>query len=270
MSAKSRMVVAAAILFAVSSISLAAPANAQQRMASGVPRSTAVVHARPAATHAVASRPVPVSTRRTTPAPRTATHFNPATNSFQSSDGSFVSLQDLLNPVPGLGFDYQHLTAINQDLLIKAAIDPVTQLKLAEARRFLRGSGFGGPGFFLWDGGVYYPISDESAAPEPAPAEQLAPQQAQQPQMIVVQAPPAQQAAGNSSEESTPLPDVGQFTLVLRNGTQLQAIAFTRTNDRIVYITADGNRRTIAVADLNPDETMRINEERGTPLQFSL
>ncbi len=266
MSAKSRMVVAAAILFAVS---VAAPANAQQRMASGVPRSTVVVHARPAATHVVASHPM--TARRATPAPHTAAHFNPATNSFQSTDGSFVSLQDLLNPVPGLGFDYQHLSAINQDLLIKAAIDPVTQLKLAEASQFLRGSGFGGPGFFLWDGGAYYPISDESAAPEQAPAEQPAPQQAQQPQMIVVQAPPAQQAAGNSSaEESAPLPDVGQFTLVLRNGTQLDAIAFTRMNDRIVYITADGNRRTIAVADLNSDATVRINEERGTPLQLPL
>ena len=269
MSAKSRMVVAAAILFAVSSISVAAPANAQQRMASGVPTSTAVVHARPVSTHVVASRPV--STRHTAPAPRAAVHFNPGANSFQSIDGSFVSLQDPLNPVPGLGFDYQHLAAINQDLLIKAAIDPVTQLKLAEARRFLRGSGFGGPGFFLWDGGVYYPISDESAAPQPTPAEPPAPQQAQQPQMIVVQAPPAQQAPGNSSaEESAPLPDVGQFTLVLRNGTQLQAVAFTRTNDRIVYITADGSRHTIAVAELNSDATVRINEERGTPLQFSL
>jgi hypothetical protein len=41
-------------------------------------------------------------------------------------------------------------------------------------------------------------------------------------------------------------------------------------NDQIVYITADGSRRTIAAADLDSDATVRINEERGTPLQLPL
>jgi hypothetical protein len=201
-------------------------------------------------------------------------HFNAATNSFESDDGSFVSLQDLLNPVPGLGFDYHHLSVINQDLPIKALIDPVTELKIAEARRFLRHSGFTGPGYFILDGGGYYPVSDDSdsssGSAEPAPTDQSA---HQQPQMIVVQAPPSQQAADNSqveADDAAPLPDVGQFTLVLQNGEQLQAVAFTRMNDRIVYITADGNRRTIAATDLNSDATVRINEERGTPLQLPL
>jgi hypothetical protein len=201
-------------------------------------------------------------------------HFNAATNSFESDDGSFVSLQDLLNPVPGLGFDYHHLSVINQDLPIKALIDPVTELKIAEARRFLRHSRFTGPGYFILDGGGYYPVSDDSdsssGSAEPAPTDQSA---HQQPQMIVVQAPPSQQAADNSqveADDAAPLPDVGQFTLVLQNGEQLQAVAFTRMNDRIVYITADGNRRTIAATDLNSDATVRINEERGTPLQLPL
>ena len=211
--------------------------------------------------------------RRAAPTPHAAVHFNTATNSFESSDGSFVSLQDLLNPVPGLGFDYHHLSVINQDLPIKALIDPVTELKLAEARRFLRGSRFAGPGYFILDGGAYYPVSDDSGSTEagPAPADQ--PPAQQPPQVIVLQAPPAQSEADNSpaqTEEEAPLPDVGQFTLVLQNGKQLQAVAFTRMNDQIVYITADGNRRTIAAADLNTDATVRINEERGTPLQLPL
>jgi len=62
--------------------------------------------------------------------------------------------------------------------------------------------------------------------------------------------------------------DVGQFILVLQNGTQLEAVAFTRMKDLIVYITADGSRRTIAAADLNSDATVQINQERGTPLQL--
>jgi hypothetical protein len=133
----------------------------------------------------------------------------------------------------------------------------------------LRGrSRFGGGGFYLLDGGGAYAVPDDSALADSAPADQPA----QQPQVIVVQAaPPSEQSAEQSApEDSAPLPDVGQFTLVLQNGTQLQAVAFTRVNERIVYITADGSRRSIAVADLNSDATVRVNEERGTPLQLPL
>jgi hypothetical protein len=63
---------------------------------------------------------------------------------------------------------------------------------------------------------------------------------------------------------------VGQFTLVLQSGKQIDAVAFTRTSDRIVYITADGNRRTIAASDLNSEATVRVNQERGTPLELPL
>jgi hypothetical protein len=85
-----------------------------------------------------------------------------------------------------------------------------------------------------------------------------------------VQQAPAQQAALGQQAEAPALPDVGQFTLVLQGGRQIQAIAFTRTNDRIIYITSDGNRRTLALSDLDTDATLRINEERGTPLQLPL
>jgi hypothetical protein len=73
---------------------------------------------------------------------------------------------------------------------------------------------------------------------------------------VVQQAPQARQdteadsqpAPQSAAQTETPLADVGQFTLVLRNGKQIEAVAFTRTNDRIIYITADGSRHTIAVA----------------------
>jgi hypothetical protein len=142
-----------------------------------------------------------------------------------------------------------------------------TQMRLAAARRFQRGPrGFGyGSGFYLLDGGYYYlpaDTDDSGAAP---------PEQAQQPQVIVLQqAPPAEAAEQPAAapEESEPLPDVGQFTLVLRNGSQIQAVAFTRSNGNIVYITTEGGRRTIALADLDTDATTRINQERGTPIQL--
>jgi hypothetical protein len=239
-----------------------------QRMAPvAVPRpAVQTVHAQPVASHIVSGRGVTSS--RTAPAARSGVSFNSASNSFVSGDGSFLALQDLLNPVPGFGFDYQHLSVINQDLLIKAVIDPVTEWKLATAERLLRDSSrFSGSGFYLLDGGGAYAVPVDSA-----PAEQPA----QQPQIIVVQATPPSQDSGQrvaerpAPEEQAPLPDVGQFTLVLQNGKQVEAVAFTRVKDRIVYITADGSRRTLAIADLDSGATVRVNEERGTPLQLPL
>jgi hypothetical protein len=196
-------------------------------------------------------------------------HFDASANGFVSGGGSFVPLQDILNTVPGLGFDYSHLAVLNADLGVKAFIDPVTELRLATAERFLRGrSRFSGAGsgFFLLDGGSY------SAPVETAENDQPAPQP--QPQIIVLQQAPATQQpdqTGSQPEpESPPLTDVGQFTLVLQSGKQIDAVAFTRTSDRIVYITADGNRRTIAASDLNSEATVRVNQERGTPLELPL
>jgi hypothetical protein len=178
--------------------------------------------------------------------------------------GNSLSVQDLLNPFPGFGFNFEHLSALNQDLAIKALIDPATQARLAVAQRLLRTTRFS-PGFFLLDGGGSYVV--------PVGADQQP--QAQQP-IIIVQQPASQQATVQPPEDSrpieaaAPLPDEGEFTLVLRNGKQLQAAAFTRMSDRIVYITPDGGRRTVAVGDLDSVATQRVNQERGVPLQLSL
>jgi hypothetical protein len=101
----------------------------------------------------------------------------------------------------------------------------------------------------------------------------------QQTQYIFVQQVPDPRAQGKQStadqaepsavperESAVPLPDVGSFTLVTRNGNLLDAVAFTRSSDRLVYITPDGGRRTLAFRDLDVDETQRLNTERGTPV----
>ncbi|MGB9069632.1 MAG: hypothetical protein WCC21_13770, partial [Candidatus Acidiferrales bacterium] len=226
---------------------------------------------RPAAAHAVGAR-TPAPRRTASPGQGSSVHFNVATNSFESSNGTPVSFEQLLNPVPGLGFDYHHLSVINQDLGIKALIDPATEWKIAEARRVLHGSRFSGPGFYIFDGGSYYPVSDDSSDATVQTADSD-PSAQQQPQVIVVQAPPSQQADENSSTPEPfeePIPDVGQFTLVLRNGRQLEAVAFSHVNDEIIYITTDGSRRSFPATDLNSDATVQINVERGTPLQLPL
>lgn len=178
--------------------------------------------------------------------------------------GNPLSIQDLLNPFPGFGFNFEHLSALNQDLALKALIDPATQGRLAVVQRLLRTTSFS-PGFFLLDGGGSYVV--------PVGTDQQP--QAQQP-IIIVQQPAPQQAAAlplaesAPSEAAAPLPDEGEFTLVLRNGKQLQAAAFTRMSDKIVYITPEGGRRTVALGDLDSDATQRLNQERGVPLQLSL
>ncbi len=194
-----------------------------QRMASSAGSKSNVMqiaHARPIETHVVAARASAGS--RSAPKALSGVRFNSTTNSFESSDGSFVSLQDLLNPVPGFGFDYHHLSVINQDLDIKAVIDPVTEWKLAIAERVHRNRPrFSGPEFFLLDGGGAYAVPDDSS---PAQISQrnsrrsswcrLTPPSEQAEQ----QATRTRRAAG--ARRTAPLPDVGQFTLVLQNGTE--------------------------------------------------
>jgi hypothetical protein len=174
------------------------------------------------------------------------------------------SLQQLLDPFPTNGFNFEHLSALNQDLALKALIDPATQARLALAHRLHRNNRFTA-GYFLLDGGGSYAV--------PVDADQQP--QAQQPVIIIQQAAPEQVAEQPAAEyapeqAAAPVPDEGEFTLVLRNGKQLQAAAFTRRSDKIVYITPDGGRRTLAVGDLDTDATQRVNQERGVPLQLSL
>jgi hypothetical protein len=261
---------AAAIVSAVAVIA-AAPINAQQRMSPSAAPRVAALRSRPASARVVGARP-PASGRNASAAQGSSAHFNAATNSFESSNGTSVSLEQLLNPVPGLGFDYHHLSVINQDLGIKALIDPATEWKIAEARRVLRGSRFSGPGFYILDGGSYEPVSDDSSDATAQTADS-GPSAQQQPQVIVVEAPQSQQADDHSStpeQSEEQIPDVGQFTLVLRNGRQLEAVAFSHVNDEIIYITTDGSRRSFPATDLNSDATVQINVERGTPLQLPL
>jgi len=161
----------------------------------------------------------------------------------------------LFGPLPGLGSNS------GPDWAIKAAIDPATQWRLFETQRFARSFGFGAPGFYLLDGGGYYNPSESSEA-EQAPQEQGLPAE--------TETAVREYAAQPATVESAPLEDVGQFILALRNGTRVEAVAFTRANDHIIYVTADGFRRSLALSDLDPDTTIRINEERGTPLEIPL
>jgi hypothetical protein len=259
-----RIVSVAAVFLAGCLLSPAALRAQRMTQAGGMRTVSRAVRVRPVATRAIAA---PRAGFRSAPSPAgnaIRSPYDQFDNDFAGGSASGVSLQQLLDPVPGLGFDYSYLAAIDSDLGVKAFIDPATELRLAAAERVLRDTrGFATPGYYLLDGGAEYVVPAETP-----------PQQAPQPTVIVLQQPPAAQqtaaqpAPAAAPQSSPPLPDVSQFTLVLRSGGQIQVIALTRTNDRVVYITADGARHTIALADIDAAATRSVNEERGTPLQL--
>lgn len=178
------------------------------------------------------------------------------------------SVQQLLDPVPPYGFNYQYLNAIDSDLAEKAAIDPATQIALAQARRLNCGA-VGTGGYLLYGGGGY--VEPEQTEDEPAAEPDS------RPQVIVVQVPVAAQGAAAeeqtsaAAQEAEPaLPDVPAFVLVMRDGTQVKATAFTQSGNSIVYITQEGDRRTALLSNLDTEATVRLNGERGAQLQLSL
>jgi hypothetical protein len=125
-------------------------------------------------------------------------------------------------------------------------------------------------------GGYYYP-SDYDASQGDAQSAQTEdqPQQQPQPQIIIIQQPmasaqPAPEESAVAAPEPEPTPDIGDFTLILKNGTQLTAVAFTRRNDQLVYITREGSRRTVEIADLDAAATTKLNDERGTPFKLPI
>jgi len=216
----------------------------------------------PVAVHAHPASARPGNAGTTRPASRKTTSVK--ANNANGFLGDPLSVQQFLDPFPGFGFNFEHLNAIDSDLGVKALIDPVTQGRLAVAER-LRNNRFASPGFYILDGGGAYAVPGDSDAP--APDQQVQESAPQRPQIIVVQQP-APDSTAPQEAVSAPLPDEGDFTLVLRNGSQIQAVAFTRVGDRIVYITPEGGRRSIAASALDADATEQTNQENGTPLQL--
>lgn len=208
------------------------------------------------------SRPPVVGTTPVSPAAVPTTL--PANPDVNTLGGAPISLGQLLNPAPGLGFDFNHLAAINRDLAVRAIIDPLTQHELALTESLPREQ----PVAFF---GGYGGFGEYAAAPVVvAPA---------QPQVIVVrqpvpQAAPAARAAAQPAPAAAappqpPLPDVGQFLLVRRDGKVIHAVAFSVEGKRVIYITADGLRRSIALDQLNTRVTEERNAERGTILHLT-
>lgn len=166
-------------------------------------------------------------------------------------------LPNSLPALGGLGFDCQNLGCNSNS---------ATQSQQALASRFRRISGL--TGVYLLGGGYYYPYdSDESQAE--APPEEAAQQPSQEAQQSAYDQAPAPPEAEPPHDPEL-IPDLGDFTLILKNGTEITAVAFTRRKDQLVYITSNGTRRTVNVADVDADATTKANEDRGTPFKLPI
>jgi len=119
--------------------------------------------------------------------------------------------------------------------------------------------GAGYPGYYYspYDYGFDYGDND-------APYDAQQPDYSQQPEQYVVEqsAPAPVQNAGPAS--AAPLPDVGEFFLVRKDGQVVLASAFTFSRDRVIYITREGLRRSFPVDELDKDATRQKNEASGT------
>lgn len=180
--------------------------------------------------------------------------------------GASFAAQQLFDPFRGDGFDSEHGNVVNRDFAIKAAIDPATELQSAEAERLACGT-IAAPGYFLVGGGGYVPGQEDQGSEQAA-------EPAAQPEIIVFGQPASGQSSAQpitSAQQPSPTPpDEGPFVLVLRDGTQIQAVAFTRSRGKVVYITTEGTRRALTLGDLDVSTTNRVNEERGTRLELPM
>ena len=162
-------------------------------------------------------------------------------------------------PVPGLGFDFAHLAAITRNVKVSDLSVLSTAQRLELAQRLTPVISFAAP---------FLPMSAEVVV-------------VQQPPVVVVQQPLAEGAAERAAraryaepkQAAEPAPpqrprDVGEFVLVRRDGRVLFAIAFSTEGDSLVYITPEGVRRTLPLAELDAETTLRMNEERGTTLHL--
>jgi len=187
-----------------------------------------------------------------------------ASDFFLPTDAGFLSLTALSTgtfPVPGLGFDYAHLAAITRNLRVSDISVLSTAQRLALARSLTPVVPFGGA--FI-----------------PTPAQVIV---VQQPPVVVVQQSaipedelepvartrPAQpREAVEPARAPEPLHDAGEFVLVRRDGRLVFAVAFAAEGDQLTYVTREGVRRALPLAELDIETTRRMNEERGTTIHL--
>jgi len=229
-------------------LALCTEAKAQSRGRHVTTSSTAAV----ASVHMVRSTPFRTTAGQT--GSRVVVISDPALFSFAPfSLGTF--------PVPGLGFDFAHLAAITRNFKVSDISVLSTAQRLALARRLSPVVPFGVP---------FLPLPGEIVVVQQPPVVVL--QQAAAPEELVEPASRARPVERKETVEparpAEPLHDLGEFVLVRRDGRVVFAVAFSTVGDALTYVTREGVRRSMPLADLDVETTVRMNEERGTTLRL--
>jgi len=269
---------------------LCAPADAQRRMR------TRVVSA-PAGTQVITTSPSG-STNGSVPV------VNPVGTVSTLQGGNSVERLLLGDyPAPGLGFDYTHLAAVNRHLGVRALIDPVTQHRLAlerGIRRDLRGRG----GIVA----PVAPVVVNSIVINVTPQPPVVIIQEPEPEPERIEHARYIEDAPSAPAVPTPFYEpeatASELVFIRRDGSLLFAVAYTvRYGDaaaatsaatgarngagaaaqgawtgtsadvaakggRLIYITRDGLRRSVPLAELDLDASREMNEARGSYLQL--
>lgn len=182
-------------------------------------------------------------------------------------------------PAPGLGFDYTHLAARNRNLAARAAIDPATQHRLALERQLRRDAPRGPASAYpvVWNSVVVNvnvaPQPPVVIVQEPEPDSDYELERAHYAERLERLERRELDAVAPVPAYEPPLRESDELVLIRRDGALLFAVAFTVRSDaaggaRLVYITREGHRRSVALAELDLPATRDMNEARGTSLQL--
>lgn len=162
----------------------------------------------------------------------------------------------IINGVPGLGFDFPHLAAINRGFNNQFGFSNAFNSAFVN-----NSNGFIFP--FYGSAPLYYPPYEEETPDSYT-------ERAQQPVFVVPspQQAPAGPSAGNAPSAAntpqTPPPELGQLILVRSDGQVVMAVAFTIRNGQLTYVTNEGTRRSFPATELDKDTTRQMNEANGT------
>lgn len=177
---------------------------------------------------------------RTRTGVRNARHINNFNNEFEDTN---------FNDVPGLGFDFPHLAAVNSG-------------------RHHRRNFFGGVPFF--DGGFLFG-SPSVIIEQPAPAE-AQPEADDAVAGDAVESAPIRRPRRMYEAEANPAPpaaqpeperQIEQYVFVKRDGGLEYAVAYSWIDGTLRYITPDGRRHTLGRDALDLNATQQMNEQRG-------
>lgn len=189
-------------------------------------------------------------------------------------------------PAPGLGFDYTHLAGVNRNLGTRALIDPATQHRLALERDLRRNlPRHVAPAFPVVVNSIVVNVNVTPQPPvvivqepEPEPENEGIERASYSERLERLEGIAGVSPSPSPGREAVaiyepPLRESDELVLIRRDGALLFAVAFTVRPDsageaRLVYITREGHRRSVALADLDLAATRDINEARGTSLRF--